>query len=186
MCNEKKETLMTVSFRVGVTICLMAIQYGWVDAQDAVDSQAPVIARSALRVDLPVTLDPPQTSSEEDRLDLEKGPLADWIWRQKAARDGERVTFTKKITMESTRAAQLIATCDNHFSLFVNGKPVAKGDDWSVGVRADIQPHLKVGVNELKAVCINEGTGLGAFICKIALQGPDDNIRYVVTDEGWK
>ena len=92
----------------------------------------------------------------------------------------------KTIELEKITNSTLVATCDNHFVFYVNGQRVAAGDEWAVSSSVSITKHLKVGKNELRAVCVNDGTGVGGFVCKLVLQLASGKLQYVVTDENWK
>ena len=96
-------------------------------------TQQPSIAASVIRVDLAADFEPeaPADTPTVEKLDVKLGPTASWLWRQKQAGDGERVTFVKTIELEKVTNATLVATCDNHFVFYVNGQRVAAGDEWA-------------------------------------------------------
>ena len=153
-----------------------------------VQTQQPTIAPSVIRVDLAADFKPdePQDAPAGETLDVKIGPTASWLWRQKQAKDGEKVTFFKTIELEKITNSTLVATCDNHFVFFVDGQRVASGDEWAVSAKVSITKHLKVGKNELRAVCVNDGIGVGGFVCKLVMQLASGKLQYVVTDENWK
>jgi len=150
-------------------------------------TQQPTIANSVLRVDLAADFkqDDPQKSPADATLNVKDGPTASWLWRQKQAGDGEQVTFVKTIELEKVTSSTLVATCDNHFVFYVNGQRVASGDEWATSARVSITKQLKVGKNELRAVCVNDGVGVGGFICKLVLQLASEKLQYVVSDQNW-
>jgi putative heme-binding domain-containing protein len=151
-------------------------------------TQQPTIAPSVIRVDLAGNAKPDATTDtpEAKKLEITLGPTSSWLWRNKAAVDGERVTFVKTIELEKITNSTLAATCDNHFVFYVNGQRVTAGDEWAVSSNVSITKYLKVGKNELRAVCVNDGTGIGGFVCKLVLQLASGKLQYVVTDEKWK
>nr|MCS5630911.1 hypothetical protein [Pirellulaceae bacterium] len=153
-----------------------------------VQTQQPTIAPSVIRVDLAADFKPdePTDAPAGKILDVKLGPAASWLWRQKKAKDGEQVTFVKTIDLEQVTNSTLVATCDNHFVFYVNGQRVAAGDEWATSSSVSITKHLKVGKNELRAVCVNDGVGLGGFVCKLVLQIASGKLLYVVTDGNWK
>ena len=55
-----------------------------------------------------------------------------WIWPDRAEKT-ETVYFRKVVELPAgkIKSAKLQATCDNGFSLFVNGKPALAGDNWN-------------------------------------------------------
>ena len=137
-----------------------------------VQTQQPTVAPSVIRVDLAANFKPeePTDAPAGEILDVKLGPVASWLWRKKQAGDGERVTFVKTIELEKVTNSTLVATCDNHFVFYVNGQRVASGDEWASSSSVSVAKHLKVGKNELRAVCVNDGVGLGGFVCKLVLQ----------------
>ena len=48
-----------------------------------------------------------------------------------------------------------VASCDNEMTLFVNGKEVAKSDDWTRPISVDVTAALKPGANVLAVEAIN-------------------------------
>jgi hypothetical protein len=82
-----------------------------------------------------------------------------WIWKDKnAARatDGGMIFLRKTFELDTLpdRAA-MVATCDNQFTLFVNGKQVASSDEWQKPRGVDVRPHLIKGLNAIAAEAIN-------------------------------
>ncbi|MBT4011539.1 MAG: c-type cytochrome [Planctomycetaceae bacterium] len=152
-----------------------------------VQTQQPTVAPSVIRVDLAANFKPeePTDAPAGEILDVKLGPVASWLWRKKQAGDGERVTFVKTIELEKVTNSTLVATCDNHFVFYVNGQRVASGDEWASSSSVSVAKHLKVGKNELRAVCVNDGVGLGGFVCKLVLQLASGKLQYVVSDEHW-
>lgn len=111
---------------------------------------------------------------------LAKGPAPVWIW-------GERpdVRYFLKTTFEGGSSAALLkASCDNSMTIFLNGRKVAEGNNWSEPVTADVQDRVRAGKNELVVAVANEGDTAG-FALKLALVLPDGSTRYVVSDASW-
>jgi putative heme-binding domain-containing protein len=145
-------------------------------AEDKVFTQKPAVAPSQVRGD---TAPPPMAEpKDKDRL-LEKGPTPLWLW----GADLDKRYFLKKEFEGGSTSARLIATCDNEFTLWLNGQEVARSTEWQQPVTADVQKHLKPGANVLLAEVINHG-GAAGFVMKLAMQ-TDKEPRYVVTDETW-
>ncbi|MBT6849250.1 MAG: heme-binding protein, partial [Planctomycetaceae bacterium] len=153
-----------------------------------VQTQQPTLAPAVIRVDLAADFKPdePTDLPAGKILDVKIGPTASWLWRQKQAKDGEKVTFVKTIELEKVTNSTLVATCDNHFVFYVNGQRVAAGDEWATSSSVSITKHLKVGKNEFRAVCVNDGTGIGGFVCKLVLQLASGKLQHVVTDGNWE
>ena len=162
---------------------------GVVAAQEVpkASTQKPVVADSVIRVDLVAQSPRPKTNAKTQptaAIDLAAGPIPNWLWRQPASPAGERVTFFKEFQATSSQA-QLITACDNHVTLLVNGKQVAKSDDWNQPALVDLQPYLKPGKNLIKANCAND-SGPAAFICKIGFKDNEGKTQYIVSDASWK
>jgi hypothetical protein len=83
---------------------------------------------------------------------------AKWIWSHPdAGRDpGGRILLRKVIKLDGLpKSALAVATCDNEFVLYVNGRKVAEGAEWSKPVSVDIAKSLKVGDNVIAAEATN-------------------------------
>lgn len=86
---------------------------------------------------------------------------ATWIWINDGAQSpaGETVAFRKTFTLAApVSQAMAVITCDNDFSLSINGKAVAKSDDWMSPRLVDLKPHLKNGANEILLIGKNGGS----------------------------
>ena len=84
---------------------------------------------------------------------------AQWIWSepdadQKALAETIylRKTFTLRAVPDEATAA---IACDNSFTLYVNGKKVVNGKDFSQPNFADLKPHLKAGENVIAVAAVN-------------------------------
>ncbi len=93
----------------------------------------------------------PQTSSAQ-------AAEAKWIWNSTDALHdkGGRVLFRKVINLDSIPKRAIVAgTCDNELVIYVNGKKVAEGTEWTRPVSAEITPHLKRGANVIAVEATN-------------------------------
>jgi azurin/glucose/arabinose dehydrogenase len=108
-----------------------------------------------------------------------------WIWPDKA-QGNESVFFRKVIELPAGKAksAKLEATCDNGFTLFVNGKQVLKGGNWGQTYRADVTKLLRPGKNVLAAEGRNAG-GPAGFVARLTVEIDGKKI-VVVTDTSWQ
>ncbi|HZN34423.1 MAG TPA: c-type cytochrome [Pirellulaceae bacterium] len=112
-----------------------------------------------------------------------RGPAANWIWGRK---DLDRYYLRTSFAVPAgLKAARLRITCDNRFVALLNGKEIARGDDWNSPVEVDFTAAAKAGQNELLVEATNEGSAAG-LIAKILLTKADDTIEYVVTDDTWQ
>ena len=84
---------------------------------------------------------------------------AQWIWSEAEAAQKAlaetiylRKTFTLRAVPDEATAA---IACDNSYTLYVNGKKVVSGKDFSQPNFADLKPHLKAGENLIAVAAIN-------------------------------
>jgi hypothetical protein len=86
-------------------------------------------------------------------------PQTRWIWSHPGAASkagAERVYFRKSFTLDQLpEEAWIVATCDNGFTLHVNGTKVLSGKDFTQPKFADILPQLRSGSNLLAIEAIN-------------------------------
>ena len=109
------------------------------------------------------------------------GPAPVWIW----GADQNRSYFLRTTFNGGSSAAQLVASCDNVMTLFLNGEKIGASSEWKDAVSLDIQKRLKPGENTILAEVANQG-GIAGFVLKLALTMPDGKIRYLVTDQSWQ
>ena len=79
------------------------------------------------------------------------------------------------------------ATCDNSFTLFVNGKQVQTGNDWDKPEAILLSPHLKAGANEFVVEALNAGNvpNPAGFLLEARLQ-TTNGVMFIRTDEHWQ
>ena len=113
-----------------------------------------------------------------------KIPMPAWIWDQKNAAVNaplETIYLRKTFMLESKpTSAPGIASCDNEFILFVNGKRVTAGKNWSAPTRFDLARHLRKGRNTLAVQATNIAAGPAGFILCVQL-----GETYLTTDDSW-
>ncbi|MFO1065635.1 MAG: DUF1553 domain-containing protein [Pirellulales bacterium] len=124
-------------------------------------------------------------------------PSANWIWsplkNDQAPGAGEKRTFRKEFDLAKQPArAEVVVTCDNKFTLFVNGKKAASGDNWNAPVTVSILNHLKVGNNRIDIGAVNEGASpnpAGLFVegrIRFAeSSGADPDLITIQSDTSW-
>ena len=125
-----------------------------------------------------------KTSSK--KLNLQSGPKAGWIWGTKRAAANDRFYFRKtfKTTTETT-AARIIASCDNHLALWINGKRLLASDDWNAPVTADIQQHLLPGENLIEVEGRNAGGPAGLAV-KLVFRDTAGKTTTIVSNKTWR
>ena len=108
--------------------------------------------------------------------DTEKTPAsalnnAKWIWHPVDPQAQGKVTFSSSIDVAAACDAEIVFSCDNAASIFVNGKEVAKQefgnnyDGWRSPTKTKIP--LLAGRNEIKVLADNALPGDAGFVCSI-------------------
>jgi hypothetical protein len=127
-------------------------------AEQFMDSVWQVTGAAPTRMDAPVlraAVDPTQTAGLVLR--------ASWIWGDSAAEGkvppaGETLAFRKTFELDAPVArGGAVVTCDNSFRVYVNGRHVIDGNDWSQPEAVALYPLLRKGKNELVVVATNAG-----------------------------
>jgi hypothetical protein len=126
---------------------------------------------------------------------------AKWIWshpRAASADPGGRVFLRKTFQLSDPPAAAFaVATCDNSFRLFVNGRQVATSDNWQTPVELDLSKTLQPGSNTVAVEAVNfpdaatkkglefSGPNPAGFIFALAVQSSDGSWSSVGSDASW-
>jgi len=116
-------------------------------------------------------------------------PTGKWIWSSEGAVPaGEVVTFRYQFDVEKmpTRAAA-VATCDNSFQMFLNGKNVGKGNEWTQPKYFELMSRIKKGKNDLIIRAVNGGKSpnLAALFVQVEMS-VDDRLVKFHSDSSWK
>jgi hypothetical protein len=121
-------------------------------------------------------------------------PLAKWIWGDSAAEGktpqaGETISLRKIFKLDSpVQRGGAVITCDNAFTLYINGREVSGGDDWTEPQALALHTLLKQGDNQIVVVASNVGTGpnpAGLFF-EARLLLSDESTLTVASDESWE
>ncbi len=123
----------------------------------------------------------PATKPEQRPNVFKPGPTPSWIW---GANDNARYLLRKEFE-GGTTTARIKASCDNRMKLSLNGREIARGDNWQTPVEVDVQKLLKPGKNVLQAEVSNEG-GVAGFVLKLVLAKDGEKTRYIVSDDSWQ
>jgi len=116
---------------------------------------------------------------------------AQWIWssdQTTPAPAGQQRTFRKQFVLPvAAEQAGAVVSCDNRFTLFVNGRKLANSDNWQAPVAVSIGP-LPAGPNEVMIVAANLGDSPNpAGLLFQASIGNDDSPRTTLTsDATWQ
>jgi len=143
-------------------------------ADEKVFTQKPIVAPAKVAGEVAVP------TPKEPQL-FNQGPVPLWIW----GADINRRYFLKKEFPGGSTAARLKTTCDNHVTVFINGKEVVHSDTWQTPVEVDVQKFLKPDNNVLLAEVVND-SGPAGLVLKLAMTMPKNEMRYIVSDESWQ
>ena len=142
---------------------------------------------------------PARAEAKADRTEVKKEPhvnaaaavkplklfpiTAKWIWAAGPISPTAKFRKTFKLTSKP-KSAIAIMTCDNAFTMKVNGKQVATSKEWQIPVRSDIAAQLRDGENTIEVDGAMFG-GSAGFICQLAMV--DANKQLVITtDKTWE
>lgn len=149
-------------------------------AEEFVDSLWQILGTGPVKADFAPGI--PSTSS------VTLSP-ATWVWLNDGVQSpaGETVAFRKVLSLsDKPQVAMALVTCDNEFTLSVNGKIAAKSNDWMSPQVVDLKPLLKKGENQILVIGKNGGTGpnAAAFYFQAHLQQGKQSVS-VVSDASW-
>ena len=115
---------------------------------------------------------------------------AKWIWSSAGnppAPAGEKRAFRKKIHLDKEADRGIaVVVCDNAFTLFIDGKKVASGDNWQAPNIVPLGAY-KAGDHELLIVGENQGNApnpAGLF-CEAKFGTGETSVK-VTTDQSWE
>lgn len=115
---------------------------------------------------------------------------AKWIWStngEPPAPAGEKRSFRKKFHLEKDiDRGGAVAVCDNAFTLFIDGKKIASGDNWNTPAILPIGA-MKAGVHEILIVGENQGNAPNpAGLLFEGRFGEGENTFVIGTDSSWQ
>jgi hypothetical protein len=110
---------------------------------------------------------------------------AKWIWWPGETEGVATRYFHREIDLTNAPAsATMRITCDNGYSLVVNGKEIGSDDDWKRIRQYDLTPMMKSGKNAITVIARNAG-GEGALIAELTLRDPRGGKTRIATDKLW-
>lgn len=118
---------------------------------------------------------------------------AQWLWGDSAKKGappaGEKILLRKTVRIAGpiTSAAGVI-TCDNSFTLAVNGRLVSRGDNWQALESVALTTVLKEGANSIVVIAENAGKDpnpAGLFF-EARVHLADGSEQSIVSDGGWE
>lgn len=124
-------------------------------------------------------------------------PIGPWIWHPTANGDGQKVYFRTQLEVDPSRKIQYLdinLSADDGWTLYVNGKLVAKDDYWQRISQYDLRPFVHPGTNTIAIEGRNNYSpcGLTAGVHTVHEDGTKDHqftgadwVCSPTADEGW-
>jgi hypothetical protein len=113
-------------------------------------------------------------------------PAASWIWYPHDAESVADRFFRKSFEVAEVPAkARLRITCDNAYTVYVNGQPVGRGSRWQSIEQYDVAKHIARGKNVIAVAAHNDG-GPAGLIAELTLTGPNAQTIRLATDATWR
>ena len=125
----------------------------------------------------------PSSVSESKELPKIDKVTAKWIWAPDP--QTRKVKLRTSIDLKKQPAfTSLLATCDNAFSLRVNGKFVTSSREWTRPAYHEVSDFFKAGKNLIEVNAEMFGGGSG-FIAQFSF-GKEKGANTLVTDQNWE
>lgn len=154
-------------------------------AEQFMDAVWQLTGAAPTRFDAPLLRGRPGTDVKAPAL------IGKWVWsRANVAQAAAGETITLRRTWELKAAptqAMAAISCDNSYTLSVNGQLVHSGENWEVPDAVLLTNRLQAGKNEIVIVAKNGGTGpnpAGLFFEARSCQA-DGICESIGTDEAW-
>jgi putative heme-binding domain-containing protein len=111
---------------------------------------------------------------------------AEWIWATPKPVDQQRAHMLRLFEVAGEVArARLVATCDNHMIVYLNGTEIARSDEWESPVGVDAAPFLVKGRNVVAAACANDGGSAGLAL-RMDITYADGTTERIVSSDQWR
>ncbi len=109
---------------------------------------------------------------------------AKWIWHQGTV--GKKSQLRRAFKLGSNpHTALMMATCDNAFTMRINGKHVAQSRDWQNPVYLDVKRFLQAGENVIEIDAEMFG-GAAGFICQFEILEEGGEQYTIISDDQWE
>ena len=117
---------------------------------------------------------------------------AAWVWDTKAGQKAGTWYFQKSFEFpagEKPKKAYVIITCDNEWTLFVNGTKVGRNDpgpdSWRRPQQVDVAKHLVIERNAIAIEGTNTIPGPSGLLAKLMVEFEDGKAFQLTTDGTW-
>ncbi|MEZ6126536.1 MAG: DUF1549 domain-containing protein [Planctomycetaceae bacterium] len=114
-----------------------------------------------------------------------------WIWSSEKAVEmpaGQVVAFRRRFEVpDARRSVALVATCDNEYTAYLNGRKLGGDANWQTIETFDLTGHLRAGENDLLVIGKNLGDKPNAagLYAELILKTADQPDVRIATDESW-
>lgn len=108
-----------------------------------------------------------------------------WIWSDASAAtkaSAGSMYFRREVQLPKLKSATALITCDNRFSLIINGSQVASGDTWQQLTQVDVAKFLKEGTNVVAIEARNDGEDPAGLAFKITATPESGEAIEMVSD----
>ncbi len=115
-----------------------------------------------------------------------------WIWHQGAGKAAGTWYFQKEFAFpagQKPKKAQVVITCDNLWTLHVNGKQVGQNDtgpdSWRRPQSVNVAKHLVIEKNAIAVEGANTVLGPSGLLVKLQVEFEDGKKYELVSDKSW-
>lgn len=161
-------------------------------AEQFVDAVWQLTGSAPARYDAPIVRGKPASKPTNDAAPSNTEVTAKWIWSKADsgnAAANEAITFRKTFELSGNPALGIAAvSCDNSYTLFVNGQKAHSGDAWERPDAVPLTSRLKAGKNEILIIGKNGGSGpnpAGLF-CAVQVVDAKGKVQSFGTDDSWQ
>jgi len=113
-------------------------------------------------------------------------PAAQWIWWPGETEGVATRHFRRAVDLaKAPLSARLRITCDNGYSVSLNGREVGRGSEWTRVQEYDVKALLKTGANLIEVEARNAG-GDGGLIAELAMRDRQGADIFIATDAQWQ
>ena len=171
------------SLVLGLGFCVSAATANGQDsAPQKVFRQAVEVQPARVRQQAESSQKPAESKPAQQAAPTTGGPAPHWIW---GPDPNAKYVLRREFEGGAVRG-ELLATCDNVFTLYLNDKKIAEGSNWGNPVSVNLDRQIKPGTNVLEAEVANQG-GPSGFLLRLAMGGRDRHFdQFVVSDDSWQ
>ncbi len=121
-------------------------------------------------------------------IDQQENPFttaANWIWDPDNSHEAATRYFLRKFDLPVLPAScHIRITCDNGYTLYVNGREIGQGSAWNRIQEYDVTASLHQESNSIAIKARNDGDA-GALIAEIVIEQENGSVTRLGTDSSW-